>query len=246
MKSKLILGTMRFSELLRDEKYWVDLLCFAYDAGITRLHCSSEYESYPLLVRVLRQIRQIRPSVTFEIIVKLAEPNFGEIFFDPINIRRKIDEYRTQLGVDQLLSIQWMWRGDLDKNSARVSNFSLSKVIINDCFSYEKSFGRVEKFHCFPYSREFAIAALSNFDIDGFAFYRNFLEKDFDFLIHDLQSLKKSILVIRPFGAGKVIGYASIRSLIDYSASLSCVDGLVISCSTINHIQECIEAERLC
>ncbi len=55
--SKIVLGTMRFSRERLPVNRWASLISDAVELGVTRLHCSSEYESYPLLLEVLEQLR---------------------------------------------------------------------------------------------------------------------------------------------------------------------------------------------
>jgi hypothetical protein len=138
-----------------------------------------------------------------------------------------------------------MWRGELSDDEQRCSGFEAAIGEIANASNEVKRIGRVEWVHCFPYSYRFAELAFASDCIDGLAVYRNPIETDFDFLVQGAGPVNKSILVIRPFAAGKALSETSVNELIAYSACLPVVEGIIVSCSTAEHLEECVEAALL-
>jgi hypothetical protein len=244
--SKIVFGSMRMHPERQGLKNWVNLLINASSLGVLRIHCSDEYENFPFLLTVLNEVRRSSPRIDFRFIVKLAEPHFGDNIFDAKKLLNRIDAYRQALQTDQLESIQWMWRGKIDDETGRIKNFSESADQMLDVVDLVKHNGKIKSFHCFPYTFEFAKLALENPLIDGLTIYRNPLELEYDPLLSRAHDIGKRILVIRPFKAGEVLENIGVSKLIKFSASLPVVDGIVVSCSSIKHLEECAQAAILC
>ena len=51
--SEITFGSMRLPSSISDEAIWIDLLVDAYDRGITTIHSSDEYDSFPTLCDLL-------------------------------------------------------------------------------------------------------------------------------------------------------------------------------------------------
>lgn len=244
--SKIVFGTMRMSPDRQNQKDWARLLLHAHDLGVVRIHCSDEYESFPFFTRVLDAVRLIAPRIDFRFTVKLAEPHFDEIDFEPKRLLKRIDAYREVLKTDQIDCVQWMWRGHLGDEAGRLRGFSNSSNRIFDVVKLAKLQGKIKEFRCFPYTLEFANQALDNSIFDGLAIYRNPLEIEYDLLLPRASAIEKKILVIRPFKAGEAFVNADVSKIIKFSAKLPVVDGIVVSCSSILHLEECVEAAALC
>ncbi len=240
--SKIVLGTMRFSRERLAVNRWASLISDAVELGVTRLHCSSEYESYPLLLEVLEQLRASQLATHLSFVVKLAEPSFNLRQFSPQRFYEHIDKYRNVLGVDRLETVQWMWRDDLQDHAGRASRFVEQAGEIQRTVQAAKSSGAIGSFVCFPYSPGFASRALEFDFIDGLAIYRSPIEPEYDSLIETCERLGKQILVIRPFAAGSALANDDAASLIRYSSEMTSVNGIVVSCSSINHLRECVQA----
>lgn len=244
--SKIVLGTMRMDLGRQSFEQWAELLSHAHSLGVARLHCSDEYESFHFLLRILESLRSSRPGISFEFVVKLAEPHFGEGDFDAGRLQARIDAYRAALCVDRLDCVQWMWRGDLKDEPGRLRGFSAAAERLALGMSRAKVAGAVRAFHCFPYTVEFAAAALEHPMIDGLAIYRNPLELEYEPLVSRTGELGKSLLVIRPIKAGDALVLGRVADLIGFSAQLSVVEGVVVSCSSKEHLTECVEAAARC
>ena len=244
--SKIVLGTMRMNPGRQSVEHWAELVSHAHSLGVARLHCSDEYESFHFLLRVMEAVRQSRPGISFDFVVKLAEPHFGEGDFDAGRLQARIDAYRTALCVDRLDCVQWMWRGDLKDDRGRLRGFSAVTESLALAMSRAKVAGAVRAFHCFPYTVAFAAAAIEHPMIDGLAIYRNPLELEYEPLVSRIGELNKSVLVIRPFKAGVALDAGSAFDLIAFSARMPVVDGVVVSCSSMTHLAECVGAAARC
>ena len=244
--SKIVLGSMRMGPERQGLKDWANLLLHASTLGVLRIHCSDEYETFPFLLTILEEVRRSSPQLEFKYIVKLAEPHFGENAFDGKKLLTRIDAYREALQKDQLDCIQWMWRGKLDDETGRLQGFSDSFYRILEVVDRAKHQGKIKSFHCFPYTFEFAKHALENQMVDGLIIYRNPLEIEYDLLLARASAIGKRVIVIRPFKAGEALLDISAANLIKFSASSQTVDGIVVSCSSIKHIEECAQAAASC
>ena len=244
--SKIVLGSMRMDPERHGLKDWANLLLHAQSLGVLRIHCSDEYETFTFLLTVLEEVRRCSPQLEFQFIVKLAEPHFGENVFDAKKLLTRIDAYREVLQTDQLDCIQWMWRGKLDDETGRLRGFSESADRILDVVDQAKHQGKLKSFHCFPYTFEFAKHALENPLVDGLTIYRNPLEIEYDPLLARAHAIGKRVLVIRPFKAGEALIDIGAANLIKFSASSPVVDGIVVSCSSIKHLEECAQAATVC
>lgn len=243
--SKIVLGTMRMSPDRLLQKDWVRLLLHAQHLGVARIHCSDEYESFPFFTRVLEEVRRSSPPFDFRFTVKLAEPHFSESDFEPKRFFKRIDCYRKALQTDQLDCVQWMWRGHMDNESGRLRGFYDATDQIFEVVERAKQQRLIKEFRCFPYTIEFAKQALEHPRVDGLAIYRNPLENEYDSLLARASVIEKSILVIRPFKAGEAFVDLGVSKLIKFSSILPMVDGIVVSCSSILHLEECVEAAAL-
>lgn len=244
--SKIVFGTMRMSPERLVQKDWARLLLRAQDLGVLRIHCSQEYESFPFVRHVLEEVRRSATQFDFRFTVKLAEPHFGETDFEPKRLLKRINAYREALQTEQLDCIQWMWRGYLGDEGARLRGFYDATSRIFDVVELAKYQGLIKEFRCFPYTLEFAKHALDHPAVDGLAIYRNPLENEYDNLLMHASAIEKGILVIRPFKAGDAFVNFTPSKLIKFSSSLPVVDGIVVSCSSILHLEECAEAASSC
>ncbi len=244
--SKIVFGTMRMSPDRLVQKDWVRLLLHAQDMGVVRIHCSDEYESFTFFIRVLEEVRRSLPQFDFRFTVKLAEPHFSETDFEPKRFFKRIDAYRKALQTDQLDCVQWMWRGHLDNEGGRLRGFYDATDRIFDVVERAKQQRLIKEFRCFPYTLEFAKQALDHPTVDGLAIYRNPLENEYDLFLARASAIEKKILVIRPFKGGDALVDLRISKLIKFSSGLPMVDGIVVSCSSILHLEECVEAAASC
>jgi hypothetical protein len=227
-------------------KHWVDLLLSSSEMGVSRLHCSDEYESFPFLLKVLSAVRSARPGFSWEFVVKLAEPHFGVAGFDATRFKARLDSYREALRVDRIDCVQWMWRGDLKDESERLRGFASAADVFARAVEEAKSIGAVRRICCFPYTATFADMALDDPSVDGIAVYRNPLELEFEPVVAKSHQLGKQVLVIRPFKAGEALPAGGVGDLIAFSARVPSVAGIVVSCSTVVHLTQCIEGAAGC
>ena len=244
--SKIVLGSMRMDPERQGLNDWAKLLLHAPTLGVDRIHCSDEYETFFFLLTVLEEVRRSSHQLEFRFTVKIAEPHFGESDFDANRLLARIDAYREALHIDQLDCVQWMWRGNLDDKAVRLSGFSGSADRISEVVDRAKRKGIIRSFHCFPYTLDFAEQALEHPMVDGLAIYRNPLEMEYEPLLSRACAIGKRVLVIRPFKAGEALVDRGVSNLIKFSAKSPAVEGIVVSCSSIRHLDECAKAAVSC
>lgn len=240
---RVIFGTMRLNEVDRPIKEWVDFFTQLHAMGVTRLHSSIEYDSFPLLKNILGKLRNAAPKVHFRHTVKLAEPGFNDgPLFSADRFIAKIDAYCESLGVDSIENVQWMWRQGLDSDGSRIKAFRESYGEIEDCVMKLKRASRIKKFICFPYTVPFAHNAVKQSAVDGIAVYRNVDETEYDAVIELCSTLNKTAFAIRPLNAGKALARSedSARDLFDFALSLEPIEAGIISTSSLDHLRDLI------
>lgn len=235
--SKVIFGTMRMGDHSKSTEEWSDFFWQLYQAGIRRLHVSSEYETFPLLCRVLAHFYTQHPEARFWYVVKLGEPHFSDADFDADRLITKIKAYLTALNTDHIDCVQWMWRQGLDDDPKRIGQFELKHNEIDFAFNHCKRQGWVKTFVCFAYSPAFAASALKIDQIDGLAVYWNPVERDYEENILAAQALGKYTIAIRPFGGDQSLpSRYSVHELLDFSFNQPGVSGVVVTATHPDHL----------
>ncbi len=242
MSGKVVLGTMRLHEAGKSVDEWVEFFIAARRLGISTLHSSSEYESFPLLCRVLERVACLAPGVKFRHIVKLGEPHFDEMSFSAERLIRKVEQYKDRFGVVCIADVQWMWRHGIDNDPSRVEQFLCAAADISAAAESLKRNGSIERFLCFPYTPAFAAAALELEIVDGFVVYRNAKEVEYDGLLDRAGVLGKPCLVIRPFFGGQLLENGGVDPvfLLRFALDKPSIEAAVVSCSKLDHLEELI------
>ena len=113
-----------------DNSYWVRLFNTMYENGIFIHHVSSEYESFKRYCEILKSFYEKYPRKKILHVVKLAEPSFGFNAFDSEKMEDKIFFYKDLLMTKTIHIVQWMWRGNLKNDNARISNYLKNSDLI--------------------------------------------------------------------------------------------------------------------
>ncbi len=236
----LTLGTMRMLEIERTDTEWLKFLRAAYDFGVTTLHSSNEYDSFPLLSSLLGNPALKDNGEHFRHIVKLAEPSFGDLGFDAQRVRQKVLFYAKYLSAPIIQDIQWMWRLDLSNDQQRISDFEAVIDSIGETVLGLKRDGLIERFFCFPYSIDFGRAALTHEMIDGLVVYRNVQETEYDLLIQQCNRVGKKCQIIRPFNAGLALSGdgRTPSELLKFSLSLPAIESAIVSSNNLDHLKQ--------
>lgn len=234
---QIILGTMRWPDCIRTVEEWADFLQSVANLGITKLHSSSEYDSFPLLCSALDALRQRTNSPAFQHVVKLANPHFDEATFDADRLEAQLADYCAALGTDRIDDVQWMWRAGLDDDPARLAAFAHAASMIGDTAESLRQRGRIGRWLCFPYGPDFAMAAAQSPAIDGLVVYRNRQERSEDAAIAAAAALGKPTLIIRPFAAGAAFDAATTPAdLLTESLAPPGVEAAILSSNSIAHL----------
>lgn len=237
----VVFGSMRMTEEVNSVEVWVNLFKEMWDQGIRIHHVSSEYESYPLYLKVLAEFREAYPACPVDFIVKFAEPHFGQVDFDPKLFLEGIEKYRHALQVQTIFSVQWMWRGNLQEEQQRLNNFKAVIPQLEELVELTKRTARIKHFHVFPYTIAFAELALSCSFVDGLIVYRNAHENEYSDLINQQHSLGKWGYVLRPLAAGKLdFSACKPHEFFQSATSLPSIAGGIVSISSVSRLKELI------
>jgi aryl-alcohol dehydrogenase-like predicted oxidoreductase len=232
--SELTFGSMRMNERPSALGHWINLLVESMEAGITTCHSSHEYESFSLFCSVLERLRREGMASRLQHIVKLAEPHFGEDDFDENRLRQRVERYLTWLGVARLDVVQWMWRGDLNREQDRLNGFMARRDSIHEVFASLRREGKVGAVLPFPYTVAFAEKVLAEESFDGMTVYLNPLELDYVPFLGP-----KATVALRPLAAGRVleVGYKPATA-IEWALAHPGVATAVVSYSSAEHLKE--------
>lgn len=214
-----------------------DLLAHAFGIGISTLHCSSEYPTFPLLREAWPRARGSAPGgVTF--IAKVASPHFGESGFSAAALRAKIDSYLAALGLERIDVVQWLLRHDLKQEEARVRILRESAGEVAATVDALRREGKVGAFVSFPYTPAVAEEALRMDHVDGLALYVNPLEREMDAFVEAAGALGKAVIAIRPYAAGRVFAETPLGAgdAIAYVLGKPAVATAVVSASSRAHL----------
>ncbi len=235
--SAITFGSMRMHERAVDDIHWRELLIASIESGISTCHSSSEYESFPLFCRVLERLRTAGRAKELQHIVKLAEPHFGEFAFEPKRLEQRVDGYLSALGLERLDVVQWMWRGDLKREQARIAGFEDYLGAIAAAFDDLAHRGKIGAVIPFPYTRTFGDLALAQSWCAGLALYLNPLELESLDLVTLAAASNRSVVALRPLAAGRVLeaGHAVADALRWTLTQPSVVTG-VVSYSSMEHL----------
>ena len=237
--SVISFGSMRMHERKVDDVHWQNLLAESVEMGVSSCHSSDEYESFPLLCRILAHLRTIGVAQRMQHIVKLAAPHFGEFTFEPERLRQRVESYLTDLGVERLDVIQWMWRGDLKQEEQRLVSFQENLHRIDMAFTDLRKEGKVGAVLPFPYTQAFGHISLAQPWCAGLALYLNPLEVESLELVREAASTNRSILAIRPLAAGRILqtGHA-VRDAISWTLAQPAVVTGIVSYSSVEHLKQ--------
>ena len=197
--SEITYGTMRLTEGI-DGASAADYLCLLHDHGIDTHHSSHEYDSHERYLEALRRARST--GRTFQHIVKLSEPSFDHERFDGDRLTKRLDAELTTLGVDEITSLQWLYRTpDSQNTEARVVGLRDQQDEIRSWIETQLRSGKVGNVSVFPYSVGFARAALEVGLSTTLATYLNLVELDYVSLLDEVDGF----IAIRPLAGGRLV-----------------------------------------
>lgn len=236
---RIVFGSMRMSNERHSAREWAQFLVQIFEKGITTFHASSEYESFPLFCEALA-IARASSGISPKLILKVAEPHFGDQGFDAGRLQRRIDESCAALAVPRIDYMQWMWRAGLGDDPARCNEFQeLAGTKIASIASALKKEGRVSCFACFPYTPAFADAALNYPWMEALVIYRNPLEQEYDHLLNKAMAAQKPVIALRPFAAGRTFGAGlSVKDALSHCFAHPGVRSAVVTFSSLAHLAE--------
>jgi len=228
---------MRMNERALDDTAWESLLRHSRELGVTTFHASSEYASHARFCAVLGRLDRRGTQV----IVKLAEPHFGDAAFDATRFDAKLDAYLRELGVDRIDVVQWMWRGDLKDEPGRLAGFVRQRDEIRAAFERARRAGKLGAVAPFPYTGAFCDATIDA-GLDGIAVYLNPVEREMVPQIARAHAAGIGTVAIRPLSAGKALDAASATACIRSVLAEPGVATAVVTYSSPEHLRELVDA----
>lgn len=232
--SRIGLGTMRLDKVGGAEDS-ARFLAEAFSLGLTTVHCSSEYATFPLFRDAWRRADRPREAT---VIAKVASPHFGEDRFSARQFREKIDTYLSELALERLDVVQWLLRHDLAQEAARASIFDESAEELAALASELKAAGKIGALVGFPYTKPIAERLLNADWCDGLALYVNPLEREMDEHVARAADAGKSVIAIRPFAAGRLFGETTlgVDDALAHVFAFPAVATAIVSVSTPEHL----------
>lgn len=205
--SRVTLGTMRLTKAGGVQQA-AFLLDYARGIGVTSVHCSSEYESFPLFAEAWNTLEPARNAA---VIVKVAVPHYGETLFSASLFREKTEAYLRALNVERVI-VQWLLRYDLKQEEARLRIFHDGSREISEIVSVMKDEGKIAAFVGFPYTTPIADALVESQWCDGLALYVNAIEHDTDAAIDRCEKAGRPVIAIRPYAAGRTFAEGGLTA----------------------------------
>ena len=233
---RICFGTMRLDRTGHADAA-AALLNYAFDAGITGVHCSSEYDSFPLFREAWARGRfpgKRKPAV----IAKIGVPHFGESAFSADAFRRKVDFYLRELGLERIDVIQWLLRFDLQQEEERLRILEEAREPLAELMEDLRASGKAAALVSFPYTDRVAERALDEPYCDGLALYVNPLEREMERHIRRAGEKGKAVVAIRPFAAGRLFAETtcSADAALAHVFAFPAVETAVVSASSRAHI----------
>jgi aryl-alcohol dehydrogenase-like predicted oxidoreductase len=238
--SPLAFGSMRLDERGLDDAAWEALLREAIERGVTTLHSSSEYESYPRFCGLVARLR----GLPIQHIVKLADPHFGELGFDAARFEARVDAYLAGLGAERLDVVQWMWRGDLKRESDRRTGLDWDRGAIRAAFDALRAKGKLGAVATFPYTAGFAdrlIGGPGGPLGEGLAVYLNPAEREMLPQIRAAARAGMGTVAIRPLAAGHALAGATAAACVRGVLAEPGVATAVVTFSSRAHLGDLLD-----
>ncbi len=234
--SPLAFGSMRIHERALDDAAWEALLRAAIERGVTTLHSSSEYDSYPRFCGLVARLR----GLPVQHVVKLADPHFGEAGFDARRFEARLDAYLAQLGAERIDVVQWMWRGDLQDEPGRLAGFERERGAIRAAFDALRAKGKLGAVAPFPYTAAFADRVMGPGEplCEGLAVYLSPVERELLPQVRAAAAAGMGIVAIRPLAAGKALAGTPAAACVREVLAEPGVSTAVVTFSSHAHLDE--------
>ncbi len=209
--SEVCYGTWRYAnpEGFADERSreGAAALREALQRGVNFVHSSHEYGTRWITGDVLRQYPDRHE---LHHIIKVNEPDFGELRFDRRKFRAQIEDALRELHAEHISIVQHLQRGSVSKDIAytaaadetRIAEFRETADDLREEFTRLKQEGKVQALASFPYTFGFAREAVTSGIYDGLVAYFNVLETEWLDLFPAMAERGMGFVGIRPFCAG--------------------------------------------
>lgn len=234
--NKLVLGTMKLKKYFNNSKDLSIFLDYAHSKGIKQIHLSNEYNSYNLVKKSLTRIKQKK----FSYIIKLAEPKTDKSNFNLKRFKKKIYEYRKDLGQKNNYTLQLVNRCQCNN----INEYLVSQQLIFDkikkTITKLKKIKTINNFYFFPYHKDKIKIKKRGF-IDGITCYRNINQKNYD---NFAKKNNLKIIAMRTFGGNnKIVKKNNLKKLINFNLKNKIVKKVIVG---INNKEQLDHLINLC
>ena len=233
LKKKLVLGTMKLKSYFKNSYELSKFLDYAYQKNIKQLHVSSEYNSYPLLLKSLKRIKK-----KFKFIVKLAEPSDINKKFNLKNFKNKLKKYSNDLGSKNIHTLQWVNRYKLDHSE---KNLTYKEEVLNKIENIIKQYKKkkiIKSFYFFSYHTTKDILKIHPY-VDGITCYRNINNKKYDSFA---KKYKLKIIAMRPLGGDKkFIKKINLKKLIMFNLKNKLISNVIVGANNRNQLDKILK-----
>jgi hypothetical protein len=233
LKKKLVLGTMKLKSYFNNSYELSKFLDYAYQKNIKQLHVSSEYNSYPLLLKSLKRINK-----KFKFIVKLAEPSDINKKFNLKNFKNKLKKYSNDLGSKNIHTLQWVNRYKLDHSE---KNLKYKEEVLNKIENTIKQYKKkkiIKSFYFFSYHTAKNILEIHPY-VDGITCYRNIYNKKYDPFA---KKYKLKIIAMRPLGGDKkFIKKINLKKLIMFNLKNKLISNVIVGANNRNQLDKILK-----
>ena len=232
-KKKLVLGTMKLKSYFNDSNELSKFLDYAHQKGIRQLHVSSEYNSYPLLLKSLKRINK-----KFKFIVKLAEPSDIDKKFNLRSFKSKLKKYSNDLGKRNIDTLQWVDRYKLNHPK---KYFTFKEEILNKIKNTIKQYKKEKKikfFYFFPYHKTKDLLGMHSY-INGITCYRNINNFKYDSFA---KKYKFKIIAIRTLGGDKkFMKKINLKKLIMFNLKNKLISKVIVGANNRSQLDKILE-----
>ena len=232
-KKKLVLGTMKLNSYFNNSYELSKFLDYAYQNNIKQLHVSSEYNSYPLLLKSLKRINK-----KFKFIVKLAEPSDINKKFNLRRFKSKFKKYSNDLGKRNIHTLQWVDRYKLNHPK---KYFTFKEEILNkieNTIKQYKNEKKIKSFYFFPYHKTKNLLGMHPY-IDGITCYRNTKNYQYDCFA---KKYKFKIIAMRTLvGNKKKINKINLKKLMMFNLKNKLISRVIVGANNKNQLDKILD-----
>jgi len=172
----------------------------AMERGVDFIHSSYEYDVRWAMEQVLRDHPKRH---ALKHVIKVPVPDWDDGGrFDKVKFRIRIEEALRDLHTECIHVVQHLHRAKPNTDDLRIPGIPAVNAELVEVFEEMRAEGKVGHLTCFPYTPDFARAALDTGAFKGLVAYYNPIEMEMAGYFDAMQAAGQGFLCIRPFMSG--------------------------------------------